>query len=137
MLIGRSFVKRIVRFFAMVLFCAALIPLIFFMDTGKRFVGEKPWIANDRAPHFATGAWARLGAHDIIQLPNGQLSYVEFIDIAGDFVVVIVHFGSGICDTAAYSLEQLEKEGAYPIYRGDLRYRKATEEIESPICEFW
>ena len=129
--------KSIFRFFAMVLFCGALIPLIFFMGTGKQSVGEKPWVANDGAPHLATGAWARLGAGDIIQLSNGQLSYVEFIDIADDFVTVILHSGSGMCDAATYSLEQLEQEGAYPIYRSDARYRKATQEINSPRCEFW
>jgi hypothetical protein len=107
------------------------------MGTGKRFVGEKPWVANSGAAHRATGTWARLGARDIIRLPNGQLSYVEFIDGAGDFVAVIVHSGSGICDTAAYSLEQLEQEGAYPIYPGDLRYHNAREEVDSPHCEFW
>jgi hypothetical protein len=121
----------------MVLFCGALIPLIFFMGTGKQSVREKPWIANDAAPHRATGAWAHLGAGDIIRLHNGQLAYVEFIDGADDFVTVIVHSDSGICDTAAYSFEQLEQEGAHPIYLRDTHYDMATQEIDSPRCGFW
>jgi hypothetical protein len=130
-------VKRIFRFFAMVLFCGALIPLIFFMGIGKRSIEETPWIANDGTPHLVTGAWTRLGVGDIIRLSNGQLSRVEFIDAAGDLVTVIVHSGSGICDTAVYSFEQFEQEGAYPIYRSDARYRKARQEIDSPRCESW
>ena len=129
--------KRTLFFIAVIVFCAALFPLIFVADMGKQSAMEARWASGGGASHRIAVVQGRLGVGDIIRLPNGQLSYVEFVDRADDLVTVILHSGGGRCATVGYSFEELEGGGVRLIYRSDSGYREAKQEIDSPRCGFW
>ena len=91
-------------------------------------------VSIEDGPLAAPGVY--VGAGDVLRLPNGRFSPVEFSDHRRDIITVVEHFGDGICDEEAYSFEQIASGEVGLVRYGDANYQKAKDEAESPHCDF-